>query len=397
MNKALQESKVEVQSNHHIDILDNITMSAVIPLNTKDPSLHWWHTRIPESRIRPNRTPGVIGLNRYPAVVNYMGIPTFLAAPVAFTPLDLRAARVDVAIIGAPLDTSTGVRGAGYGPRFLRAGFANYAVSGGPSMETMVDWQSELKVVDYGDAAIDYLSVERSMGPVRELVREIAGAGAIPVIIGGDHSLEYCNVAGIADVYGKENVGVIHLDAHFDAQTWDIGHLISHSAPVKRLIEEGHVRGRNYMQVGLRGVWPGARGFQWMRYHGMRYHTMVEVERDGWATVMQRVLEEAREGTKYLYISLDMDVLDPAFAPGTGTPEPGGMTPRELFPLLRMLCAERNVVGFDVVEYNPLTDPGYTTGIVADRAIRSCLTGIAMHRKGIKSDFLSPLTVSDER
>jgi len=175
------------------------------------------------------------------------------------------------------------------------------------------------------------------------------------------------------------------------------GHLITHGKPIRRLIEEGHVLGRNYIQVGLRGYWPGKDGFEWMREQGMRYHTMAEVEQDGWPAVMASVLKEAREGTKYLYISLDIDVLDPAYAPGTGTPEPGGLTSRELFPLIRGLCSDNHLVGFDLVEFNPLVDPGYITGLNAERAVRECLTGIAMNRRGLKSGYLSPLTKEDAR
>ena len=126
---------------------------------------------------------------------------------------------------------------------------------GSGSMETMVRWRSELTAVDFGNASIDLLSVERSMPPIRRMVREIAETGAIPIIIGGDHSIEYPNVAGLADVYGKENVGVIHFDAHFDAGNTRSGHLISHAQPVRRLIDDGHVLGQNYIQVGLRGGW----------------------------------------------------------------------------------------------------------------------------------------------
>ena len=184
--------------------------------------------------------------------------------------------------------------------------------------------------MDYGNAPIDVMSVEHSMPPVRKLVREIAATGAIPFVIGGDHSLEYPNVAGVTDVHGKNNVGVIHFDAHFDAAHPDEmgGHLISHGQPVRRLIEDGHILGKNYIQVGLRGYWPGEEGFRWMRKHEFRYHTMAEIERDGWDMVMTRVLAEANDGPEYLYVSFDIDVLDPAFAPGTGTPENGGLTPQ---------------------------------------------------------------------
>jgi agmatinase len=125
---------------------------------------------------------------------------------------------------------------------------------------------------------------------------------------------------------------------------------------------------------------------------------MAEVQRDGWEVVMERVLREAADGPEKLYVSLDIDVLDPAYAPGTGTPEPGGLTNRELFPLIRRLCAENNLVGFDLVEYNPLTDPGYTTALNANRLIQECLTGIAMQKMGIdEKNFLSPLTLEDAR
>lgn len=151
-------------------------------------------------------------------------------------------------------------------------------------------------MVDYGDAPVDPLSTERSVHAIRELVREIAevelsdGKHVFPLIIGGDHSLTYPNVAGVTDVYGKGNGGVIHFDAHYDG-TQALGHLISHGAWVKRLITEGHVPGKNYIQVALRGYYPDADTFEWMREEGFRYHTMAEVERRGWDAVMEDVIK----------------------------------------------------------------------------------------------------------
>jgi agmatinase len=136
---------------------------------------------------------------------------------------------------------------------------------------------------------------------------------------------------------------------------------------------------------------PGADDLAWMRDQGLRYHFMAEVEKHGWAHVMERALAEAAEGTDYLYISLDIDVLDPAYAPGTGTPEPNGLTPRELFPLLRRLGAENNVIGVELVELNPLVDPTYVTPLVANRCVREILTGMAMRKKGItEKHYLAP-------
>jgi arginase family enzyme len=331
----------------------------------------------------PKRDPGPIRAN---------GALTFFGLPIAVTPEDLKAGKVEVAIIGAPLDTGVGFRGAGEGPNAFRA-----SRGGGGSMETMVSWRSELKGVDYGNAAIDPFSIERSVPCVRKKVFEIAQTGAIPIIIGGDHSLEYPNVAALADVYGKENVGVIHFDSHYDAGDGRQGHLIWHGAPVRRLVDDGHVLGKNYIQVGLRGGWPGPEGFEWMRKNNFRYHTMAEIDHDGWPAVMQRVLKEANDGPKYLHISFDIDVLDPAYTSGTGTPVPGGLTPREVFPLIRNLCAEKNMAGFDLVELDPLVDPGYTSALNAKEVVNSCLTGIALRKKGLAPNYLSPLTLDDNR
>ena len=363
-----------------------------IPLNPNDPSFDPW-SQLRDPANDPDREPGPF----YPGRLRNAGVLTFFNLPIAINPADLTAGNVDVAILGAPLDMGVGMRGTAFGPGSLRESLGVSGGGGLPHMHVGVAWKRELRVVDYGNSPIDRFSVERSMLPVRELVREIASTGALPLIIGGDHSLEYPDVAGVADIYGKENVGVIHFDAHYDAATEGYsGHLISHAQPVFRLIEEGHVLGQNYIQVGLRGYWPGEDGFEWMRENNFRYHTMVEIERDGWDVVMQRILAEANDGPEYLYVSFDIDVLDPAYASGTGTPEPGGLTTREVFPLVRALCTENNLVGFELVELNPLVDPGYTTVMNANRLVQECLTGIAMRKVGITDGaYLNPLTVED--
>jgi formimidoylglutamase len=366
---------------------------AIIRLDPDAPNLDVW-SALRDTTNDVQREPGLIQIGR----LNIPGVKSFFGLPVALNQADLRAANVDVAIMGAAVDMGVGMRGAGEGPAALRTDMATVSTGYLPHMHVGVAWKRELVAADYGDAPIDILSVERSMPPVRKMVREIAETGAIPIVIGGDHSLEYPNVAGVADVYGKENVGVIHFDAHFDAGDPLSGHLISHAQPIRRLIDDGHVLGKNYIEVGLRGYWPGEEGFEWMRENGFRYHTMAEIERDGWGAVMTRILEEANDGPEYLYISFDIDVLDPSYTPGTGTPEPGGLRPREVFPLLRTLCSQNNVVGFDLVELNPLVDPGYTTVLYSSRIVQECLTGIAMNRKGItERDYLNPLTADDGR
>ena len=376
----------------------------VIPLDTEDPTYNLWQT--PRDDLTKDRKPGPINIQRYPGGAGWSGIPTFFKLPIALTPEDLTAGDVDVAIFGAHTDMGGGYRGAAWGPNALRASPSTVAW-GAFSMDhmlTLVNPFKELTIVDYGDAPNDMMSTERTMHAVRVFMSEVAGAKnkkgkhVIPIVIGGDHSLMYSDVAGLADVYGKGNVGVIHFDAHYDASKRFFGHLISHGQPVYRLIEEGHVLGKNFIQVGLRGYYPDADAFKWMREQGFRYHTMAEVEKRGWDDVMEDIIKEARDGPENLFISFDIDVMDPSYMPGTGTPESNGLTARETFPLIRRLCAESNVVGFELVELLPYRDDGYQTVLNSDRIVRECLVGIAMRKKGIDAKhYLSPLTADDGR
>ena len=193
-------------------------------------------------------------------------------------------------------------------------------------------------------------------------------------------------------MYGKEAVSVIHFDSHYDAW-WGGLHLIGHGYPVYRLINEGHVRAADYIQMGLRSSGPDKEGFQWMRDNGMRYHNMAEIERRGWDAVLDRVVAEASEDGRKLHISFDIDVLDPAFMVATGTPVSGGLTMRESITVVRRLCAESNVVGFDLVELHPALDPTYATTLNSAHIVKACLTGLAMREKGLDArHYLSPLS-----
>jgi agmatinase len=350
----------------------------------------------------PKREPGPIDLNRY-GVAMYGGIPTFMNFPVCLTQEDLKAGKVDVAILGAPVDMSFGQRGTAFGPRALRTAErympgGNIAHSLMTHTHVMIKPFDILTCVDYGDAGVDPLDIVKSHEEIRLRVREIVEVGAFPVILGGDHSLMLPDAAALADVYGKGNVGVIHFDAHYDAGDNQYGHTISHGTPVRRLIEGGHVLGKNFVQVGLRGYSPWEEEAAWMREKGINSHYMAEVEREGFDQVMQRAIEQALDGPEYLFISFDIDSLDPAYAPGTGTPEPGGFTNREAFPIVRRLCAETNVVGMELVEVAPGWDPGYTTALNGLRIIMEALTGLAMRKQGLSEPhYLDPRTAAQEK
>ena len=371
----------------------------VLELDTSDPTYDVWKTL---RDINKGRKPGLFDVVQYAQSPLWMGIQTFFRRPIALTPEDLKAGKVEVAIMGAYTDMGAGFRSGAFGPRAFRASevYGGWAVTSQPNMHVMVDPFEELVVADHGDAPIDIMSTERSMHAIRDYVRRAAsveiepGKHVIPFIIGGDHSLMYSDVAGVVDVYGKGNVGVIHFDAHYDVSSYGFGHLINHGMPAYRLIEEGLVPGKNFIQVGLRGYYPDKKSFEWMRKHGLRYHTMTEIDYRGWQAVMEDVIKEAQEGPEYMFISFDIDVVDPAFTPGTGTPEPGGLMIREALQITRRLCAESNVIGFELVEFNPMADPSkHLTANNANRIVRECLTGLAMRKLGItEPNYLSPLT-----
>jgi agmatinase len=332
-----------------------------------------------------SREPGPINLNRYELAPAYAGVPTFMRLPVCLTPEDLRAGKVDAAIVGVPMDAGIGQRGAGFGPMAIRTAerYLPTPATMNNHLHIRIEPFSVLNVVDYGDAAVDPFSIENSIEPIREVVREVAATGAVPIVLGGDHSILWPDAAGCADVYGAGKLGVIHFDAHADCSKELMGHNVTHGTPIRRLIEDEHVPGKNFVQVGLRGYYPDNELIDWMRQQGMRSHFMAEIEKFGLDKVVEQAISEALDGPEYLYISFDIDVLDPAYAPGTGTPEPGGFTTREMFPVVRRLCHEAKVVGFEVVEVAPANDPTYVTALNANRVILEAITGMAMRKLGL--------------
>jgi arginase family enzyme len=264
----------------------------VIPLDEGDPSYNIWR-QLRDFSGDPKREPGIINVQKYDFGLSYNAMPTFFFAPIAMSPEDLKASKVDIAIMGAVTDMGSGMRGAAQGPNAVR----NSNVYGGygarqPHLHTMVDPLQDLVVADFGNAPIDIMSTERSVHAIRSFVKSAAeveinpGEHVIPIIVGGDHSLMYPDVAALTDVYGKGNVGVVHFDAHYDAGKYMMGHLIGHGMPVYRLIEEGLVPGKNFIQVALRGYYPDEASFVWMREQGFRFHTMAEVEHRGFAANM---------------------------------------------------------------------------------------------------------------
>jgi len=156
---------------------------------------------------------------------------------------------------------------------------------------------------------------------------------------------------------------------------------------MRRLIESGAVPGRNFVQVGLRGYWPPPDVIDWMRGQGMRWHLMAEIERRGFETVLAEAIAQALDGPQAVYLSVDIDVLDPAFAPGTGTPEPGGLTSLQLLRAVREIVLAVRLVGMDVVEVAPAYDgPGQITAEAAHRVVLEALSALAKKREAARQE-----------
>lgn len=310
---------------------------------------------------------------------SYMGVPTFGQRPPLTEPEQLDEWRPDVAIIGAPWDDNTTNRpGARFGPRALRAQAYD---PGSYHLDLGIEIFEHLDVVDYGDAIVSHGMWELSREAIHQRITEVVSRGIIPIVVGGDHSVTWPSGVAVGQHHGFGKIGMIHFDAHADTANILHGNLASHGTPMRRLIESGAIAGKNFIQVGLRGYWPPADVQQWMREQGMRHHTMQEIWERGIKDVMEDVVAEALDGTDGIYISIDIDVLDPGFAPGTGTPEPGGFAPIDLLRVIRKVVLETNVVAFDVTEVCPPYDVSDLTVNNAHRLIWEALAGLAYKKR----------------
>ena len=314
---------------------------------------------------------------------SYIGMPTYLGTPFAVNGKELKSMNADIAIIGAPVDMGVvGRPGARYGPRAIRQ--ADYwpkpaKLSNLYHLSLEVFPLKEMNVVDFGDANCPPSSLEKSHEAIEKKVTEALDADAIPIVLGGDHSITLPSATAVAKKYGYGNVGMVHFDAHADTRESSYGDvLIGHGTPMRRLIESGAIPGKNFVQIGLRGPWPPPVDQKWMKDQGMRWHLMAEIEKKGFDEVLEMAISEALDGPDKLYISVDVDVMDPAFAPGTGTPEPGGISSLELLRAIREIVLSKGMVAMDVVEVAPVYDqPGDITAQAAHRCIYEAISALA--------------------
>jgi len=303
----------------------------------------------------------------------------------------------DAIIIGAPYDAGATYRGgARFGPKMIRTTDYLPHDSSRPHLALRVDPLKDLRVLDAGDVEMPGMEQRLPLDNLENAVRVATEAGAIPNILGGDHTITWPDVTGVARVVGWGRVSVIHFDAHADTGDVQWGSLIGHGLPMRRLIESGACRGDRFLQIGLRGYWPEPPTLKWMAEQGMRSFEMHEVVQRGLDAVMEEAFAIATDDCDGVFVSVDVDVVDPGTAPGTGTPEPGGLTGRQLLDTVRRIAIDLPVVGIDVVEVSPPYDTAEITAFLANRVVLEMLSGILYRRGGGTWDSI-PKTLLEDR
>jgi guanidinobutyrase len=310
-----------------------------------------------QNSIAGDSSPGIrakvhhqpLGGNEMP---RFAGPATMMRLPALASAQDL-----DACFVGVPLDIGTSNRpGTRYGPRQIRA---ESALLRPYNMATRAAPFDVLSVADIGDVAINTFDLGRSISIIESAYDEILSHGCRPLTLGGDHTIVFPILRAMHRRYGP--LGLIHVDAHADVNEAMFGSRIAHGTPFRRAVEEGLLDGTRVAQVGLRGTGYAADDFDWPRRQGFR---VVQAE-ECWHRSLVPLMEEIRAqfGDGPVYLSFDIDSLDPAYTPGTGTPEIGGLTTVQALEIIRG-CAGLNLVGCDLVEVSPPFDPNGNTALL---------------------------------
>lgn len=344
-----------------------------------------------------DRAPGPIDHQRYGLNFEPTGVRTFFQLPLALTPEDLVAGQVDVAIFGAPSAALPHSHGSVWAPMAVR-GNRDYGGYGGDASfplgwieyETLINPFETLTAVDYGDTGFNPYYNAQVLEEIRRVTREVAETGAIPFAVGGDHAIPNGTFRGIVDVYGRKNVAFMHFDVHLDRGTGKMGAFYHGGSYMTLAVQEGLVEGRHVIQFGMGSPSFGAGLYDEVLAEGGKVYHLHEIRRDGVDAIFEKIYEDLAD-IDLVYVSFDVDVFDMSYAPGTGSSEPTGMSPNDLFPHMREFAATKTIVGFDVVEFNPFYDNrGEQTARLVRRIMLQFLTGIAMKAQGLDPDYIHP-------
>lgn len=333
------------------------------------------------------RESGPFSVHRY--LFPQSGIPTFGGAAVAIWPEDLVAGQVDVAIAGVPSNMSSGRRDAAAAPNAMRA----LNTIAATDQQSLLKPLEVLSVVDYGNLWTDLLSVERSIAHVTSMVAETAATGAIPMLVGGDTSMLFPGVKGVAEHRGSGEFGLLHFSAHADVERFD-DHIMSDQQAVFALLDQDVIDGSDTILVGLRGTSLDQGNLQWLRSQRVRYHTQVEMQRDGFKKVSKKVMTEVSKGPASFFVSIDVSVIEPSQMIAAGRVVANGMALSEVTAMIREVCAAKDIVGFEITDLAPMMDLSRLSVLNANAILNACLGGIAVRRAGFSPDYIHPLVES---
>ncbi len=282
----------------------------------------------------------------------------------------------DVAFVGVPLDTGTTYRsGTRFGPLAVRGASV---LGGSYNPGRGVELHESLRMVDVGDVQVIPANIEKSFDQIALAVAYIHERGVFPVVIGGDHSIGYPDIRGLAP-YVDGNIGIIHFDRHSDLTERTLDERM-HASPFFHATNIPNAPATNLVQIGI-GGWTGSKpGMRVARERGATVITVDDIDRFGIERIMAFALEVAWKDARAVWLSFDIDVMDPAFAPGTGTPEPGGLLPREVFRMLRETARE-GLTGMELVEVSPPYDVSDLTASLGGRVIMEVLATLIENRR----------------
>jgi agmatinase len=303
---------------------------------------------------------------------HFAGINTFLKAP--YVEDVHRCDEYDVVVLGAPFDSGTTYRpGTRFGPQGIRRISALY---GTYSFELGIDLRESVTIGDAGDVFTIPGNLEKSFDQISKAVSHVYSSGAFPVVLGGDHSIGYPTVRGIAE-HLEGNLGIIHFDRHVDTQETDLDERM-HTTPWFHATDIPNVPAKNLVQIGI-GGWQAPRpGVKVGRERGTTVLTVNDCVEMGMPAAIETALEVAWEDAVAVWLSFDVDCLDAAFVPGTGWPEPGGFLPREALELVQGV-ARGGLAGIEVVECSPPYDSADITSLLATRVVCDTLATLVLH------------------
>ncbi|MCB9104272.1 MAG: agmatinase family protein [Anaerolineales bacterium] len=301
---------------------------------------------------------------------HFAGINTFLKMP--YIEDVHKAGEYDVAVFGIPLDTGTTYRpGTRFGPQGIRKISALY---GTYYFEMGVDLREQITMCDLGDVFVIPANIEKAFDQISRAVSHVFASGAFPIMLGGDHSIGYPCVRGIAP-HVNGNIGIIHVDRHVDTQEKDMDERM-HTTPWFHATNIDNAPPKNLVQFGIGGWQVPRPGVKISRERGTTIMTITDIMEMGLDKALDLAIEVASEGTEAVYLSFDIDSVDAGFVPGTGWPEPGGLLPREALHIVNRVARETNLCAMELVEVSPPYDVAETTALLATRVIVDVLAAL---------------------